>query len=241
MAAADAVVRPAPPPRARRIAIAPGPFRGPRLAATLFVCCAALAAGADAGRADIAECLGREGREAVDRVEACTALIETPGVDPQVAAEAYAERALAHSLRRQYDMSIADYDRAIDLRPNFAMALNNRAWAYFKKGEAIKGLPDAERSLQLDPLSAPSYDTRAHIRQTMGDKAAALSDYNRALRLADPRLVKLYQCGLKNQGLYTGPLDGLRTNELYTAMRACVEAPKCDPLPADEECPDAVS
>ena len=94
--------------------------------------------------------------------------------------QVYAMRALAYSLKGRYSTAIQDYDMAIGIQPDFAMALNNRAWAYFRWGKAAIGLPDVEQSLELSPTSPHTLDTRAHIRQALGDPAGALRDYNKA-------------------------------------------------------------
>src|SRR5690606_17628419 len=79
------------------------------------------------------------------RIRGCTELIERSGVGGQLLSSAYAMRALGYSLMGLYDTAIRDYDEAIRLTPDFAVALNNRAWAYFKSGRPDAGLPDVER------------------------------------------------------------------------------------------------
>ena len=188
---------------------------------------------------DVHEC---DNGDSERRIRACTELIETPGVGIARLATAYASRALAYSLRGEYQTSIRDYDKAIGLIPEYAVALNNRAWAYFKGGRAAQGMPDVERSLQLDPLSSHSLDTRAHINQTMGNGERAMRDYESAMVYGGQRMVTLYQCGLKMHRLYSGPNDGVIRAELISAMKACVAlGAACDPLPPDEECREAVS
>ena len=55
-------------------------------------------------------------------------------------------------------------------------------------------------------------------------------------------MVRLYQCGLQAQRLYTGPTNGIVNPALKEAIKACVKAKtKCDPLPPDEECKIPVS
>jgi tetratricopeptide (TPR) repeat protein len=169
------------------------------------------------------------------RISGCTALIES-GIEGQDLSLALSMRALAFSLKGQYATAIPDYDRAIEITPDFAVALNNRAWAYFRWGKAAEGLPDVEKSIRINPLSPHSFDTRAHIRQTLGQPDAALSDYAQAMRLGGPRMVKMYQCGLAEQGLYKGDMDGVIRSELRIAMETCVQSTTCDPLPADEQC-----
>jgi tetratricopeptide (TPR) repeat protein len=190
-------------------------------------------------RAEVAtECLSEDWNR---RIAGCSAIIENPATQPTERAEAYAMRALALSLKGQYGEAIRDYDRAIAIVPSFAVALNNRAWAYFKWGQGPKGLADVERSLALNPLSEHTWDTRAHIRQVMGNFAGAFADYEQAVNLGGERMVKLYQCGLTAQGLYKGRIDGYYTDEVKTALRTCANSKTCDPLPADEECKDPTS
>ncbi len=176
------------------------------------------------------------------RIKACTELLDTPGLSSTRRATAFANRALAYSLQGEYETAVRDYDEAIRLQPNFAVALNNRAWAYFKWGRAPLGMPDVQRSLQLDPMSPHSLDTRAHIKQWMGDADGALRDYEAAMLFGGPRMVALYQCGLKIHRLYDGPNDGFITPKLRKAMQMCVaQGRSCDPLPPDEECREAIS
>lgn len=170
------------------------------------------------------------------RIAGCTDLLETPGLRADERAMAYAMRALAFSLGSRFAEAIRDYDSAIGLNPDFSIALNNRAWALYKSGRASDGLQDVERALSLSPGSPHALDTRAHIRQEMGNPAAALADYELAMRFGGERMIKLYQCGLQSQGLYSGDIDGLYSRSLRRGLETCVSTRGCDPLPADEEC-----
>lgn len=198
-----------------------------------------IAVAAPAARAESAtDCLSEDWNR---RITGCTVIIESETASPAEKAQAYALRALSLSLKGQYENSIQDYDAAIRIAPDFAVALNNRAWAYFKWGRGRKGLADVEKSLQLNPFSEHTWDTRAHIRQEMGQHAGAFEDYEQAVNLGGERMVKIYQCGLAAAGLYKGRMDGYYTDEVRTALRACAFSRTCDPLPADEECKDPTS
>jgi tetratricopeptide (TPR) repeat protein len=170
------------------------------------------------------------------RIAGCSELIATPGLDSTTLSHAYAMRALGYSLQAQYETAIRDYNTAIRMVPDFAVALNNRAWAYYKWGKSSNGMPDVEQSLRLDPTSYHAYDTRAHIHQSLGDASAAMRDYEKAMALGGQRFVRLYQCGLAMAKLYSGPTDGIYTAEVRRAMLVCVASPLCDPLPPDEDC-----
>lgn len=175
------------------------------------------------------------------RIAGCSVIIENGQAAPALRSQAYAMRALAQSLKGQYEAAIQDYNEAIRLIPDFAVALNNRAWAYFKWGRGAQGLADVERSLQLNPLSEHSWDTRAHIRQVIGNFAGAFTDYERSVDIGGARMIKLYQCGLAEHGLYKGKIDGIYSSEVREALRQCSGRRDCDPLPADEQCRAATS
>ena len=190
-------------------------------------------------RADVAtDCLSEDWER---RISGCSAIIDSPEASAEQKAVAYATRGLALSLKGQFERSIDDYDAAIRIEPNFAVALNNRAWAMHKWGRGAKGLADVEKSLALNPFSEHTWDTRGHIRQSMGQHAAAFTDYDRAANIGGERMVKIYQCGLASAGLYKGRMDGNYTDEVRTALKACANSKTCDPLPADEECKDPTS
>jgi tetratricopeptide (TPR) repeat protein len=175
------------------------------------------------------------------RIRGCTELLGKGNLSVEARSSAYATRALGFSLKRDYGRAIQDYDRSLALTPNFATALNNRAWAYFRWGKAAEGQADVERALELASDMDAAYDTRAHIRQTLGDPDRAYEDYLLSMDYGGERMTLMYQCGLKDHGLYGGPRDGIPNEELKSALKACTLDAKCDPLPSDEFCRPASS
>jgi tetratricopeptide (TPR) repeat protein len=186
----------------------------------------------------VLDCLSEDNER---RISGCSALIATPGLPPEQLSLAYGLRALAYSLKLRYDQALADYDKAIDLNPDFAVALNNRAWLYYKTGRLEDGIADVEHALRLAPASPYALDTRAHIRQLQGATREAVADYESAMRFGGRPVVKMYQCGLRSQGVYSGALDGIYSEAVSSALRSCVSTPHCDPLPDDSECRPTVS
>jgi len=170
------------------------------------------------------------------RILGCSKLIESPLLDDAARSLAFSRRALAFSLKRDYGKALPDYEMALRLDPGSSMAHNNRAWVLWRLGRHEEGLADANRAIALQPESHHAFDTRAHLKQSLGEPRTALEDYEQAMRLGGEKIVKLYQCGLEAQRLYTGPIDGLYTSDVREALKACVEKRDCDPLPADEEC-----
>jgi tetratricopeptide (TPR) repeat protein len=174
-------------------------------------------------------------------VQGCTDLLAQGGLSDGEKATAHSRRALALSLRGRYEESIQDYDRSLELQPNAAVPLNNRAWAYFKWGRPGDGLADVEKSLRLSPFSPHALDTRAHIRQWLGQPGGALQDYEMAMRFGGSRMIRMYQCGLSEAGLYKGELNGEWNEDVSAALAQCVKSTRCDPLPADEQCKPGTS
>ena len=170
------------------------------------------------------------------KIRGCTALLERGTLTPDERARLLADRALALSMKGWYADAIQDYDRSLQLLPNAPIPLNNRAWAYFRWGRPGEGSADVEKSIALDPMSGASYDTRAHIRQALGNPRAAIADYRMAMRFGGERMIKMYQCGLTDHGLYKGPVDGIPNPDLDAALTTCSSDKTCDPLPANEEC-----
>jgi tetratricopeptide (TPR) repeat protein len=204
------------------------------IAGLILMIAAAAASSAD----DTLDCFSSDNER---RIVGCTALIERGDTTTAEMSAIHAMRALAFSLKGDYGTAIKDYDVAIQMQPNFAVALNNRAWAYFRWGKAETGLPDVEKSLKLAPTAAHSLDTRAHIKQVMGEPKLALRDYTQAMYFGGAEMIKLYQCGLTEAGLYQSEVDGIWRRELQDALAKCVHDKACDPLPSNEQCRAATS
>ena len=60
-----------------------------------------------------------------------------------------------------YDRAIEDYDAAIKIKPDYALAFDSRALAYWLLGDQDKARQDLDRARQIDP-SFPSWQDRFH-------------------------------------------------------------------------------
>src|SRR4030095_7966348 len=63
---------------------------------------------------------------------------------------AYYNRGLAHYLKGEYDLAIADYDQAVTVKPD-AEAFIGRGLAYFHKDEFNLANADFTRAIELKP------------------------------------------------------------------------------------------
>ncbi len=85
----------------------------------------------------------------------------------------------------KYDDAIADYDKAIALDPNVAIAYTNRGLAYGRKGAFDRAIADYTKAIALDPNFADAYTNRGVACYMRGDKEQAIADFRKALEI-DP-------------------------------------------------------
>ena len=76
----------------------------------------------------------------------------------EVAAAAEGHYVQAHNLHKEgrYDEAIEEYNKAIELNPNYAIAYARRGQAYFKLEKFDLAIPDLAKALELDPNLAKS-------------------------------------------------------------------------------------
>ena len=107
--------------------------------------------------------------------------------------EAYQESAAAlrfyrgntyHFLRKS-DLAMADYDKAIELKPDLAEAYNNRGTAYHYKGNYDLDIADCDKAIELRPDYAEAYVSRGNAYGRKGEYDLAIADYDKAIKLRE--------------------------------------------------------
>ena len=99
-------------------------------------------------------------------------------------AEYYNNRGWTYFTQGQYDLAIADFNRAIQLDPNYAVAYNNRGVVYSMDDYDL-AMADYTQAIQLDPNYAQAYANRGYGYSTIADYVHARADWEQALKL-DP-------------------------------------------------------
>jgi len=64
---------------------------------------------------------------------------------------AYYGRGTACTYRGEYDRAIDDYTKALEIKPQFAMAYGGRGRAYFEQEKWAEARSDLEKAVELDP------------------------------------------------------------------------------------------
>jgi tetratricopeptide (TPR) repeat protein len=108
--------------------------------------------------------------------------VATPGSPAD--AEFYLRRGEDFSSVHDYDRAIADYTTAIQLRPDYAEAYNDRSFAYYLKGDAERAIADYTRAIELRPNYPMAYNSRGVAYMAHGYGAAkSVPDFDRAIAL----------------------------------------------------------
>ena len=129
-------------------------------------------------------CNGRDRSSPDPQIRGCSEVIKANASgNVKVLAIAYNNRGNAYTSQGQYDLAMEDYDKSINLDPNYAHPLNNRGVLHKRKGELDLAMKDFEAAINLDPNYADPFLNRAELREKQGDLAAALKDFDEAIRL----------------------------------------------------------
>ncbi|MDR1587270.1 MAG: tetratricopeptide repeat protein [Treponema sp.] len=83
----------------------------------------------------------------------------------------------------EYDRAIAEYDKSLNLKADYAEAYIGRGNAYRKKGDSGRAIDDYSRALRFKPDLPELYNYRGYAYAEHGDAAKAIEDYSRALQL----------------------------------------------------------
>ena len=89
----------------------------------------------------------------------------------------YTNRAHLHWLEGRQKEASADVGRALQLKPDFALALHVRARIRTDQGDLDGALGDLDRAIALEPKMMPAYMARAAVNLQAGRLPESLGDY----------------------------------------------------------------
>lgn len=148
----------------------------------------------DCKRVDAPKCCGAAYSSAAERaIAACSQIISSGSQGKVQLAEAYLSRGNAHVDKAntsqaaqlpEFELAIADYNEAIRLNSNHAIAFNNRGAMYAAKREYDRAIADYSEAIRLDPNYALALRNRAFSYSRKADYDAALADYSEVIRLS---------------------------------------------------------
>jgi tetratricopeptide (TPR) repeat protein len=136
-------------------------------------------------RLDINSKLWRQIEPYFDRVP------EFEGGSAPDTAEAYFIRGDGRRGKGNRKGAIEDFDRAIQIDPEYAAAYNSRGISRDAGGDLDGAIADYDRAIEIDPRYADAYLNRGRARTAKGDLAGAIADCDRAIEI-DPRDIYAY-------------------------------------------------
>ncbi len=109
---------------------------------------------------------------------------------PQVAV-AYNNRGNYYRDKGQQDKALAEYTKALEVRPNYDLAFNNRGNVYFGQNQNDLALADYNKTLQLNPNNEKALNNRGAVYYRKQQYGPAIADFNEAIRI-DPLYTDAY-------------------------------------------------
>lgn len=145
-----------------------------------------------------------------------------PAFPPVVATPAppdhafYMKRADGLLAKGELDNAVADYGKAIEMKPTDEWGYFNRGGVHFTKKDYASSAADFSKVIEINPQSAAAFVNRGKAREGMGDTAKAMADYKKASEL-------------------DGNNDAAKFNmqRLQADLTAKANPPKVDPPKAD--------
>jgi tetratricopeptide (TPR) repeat protein len=90
-----------------------------------------------------------------------------------------------------YCIAIPDFDKAIELNPDFADAYFNRGCAKGSLEQIADALADFDAAIHLNPDYVDAYCTRALVKSALGCTREAMQDLQTALKFAEQTVVHI--------------------------------------------------
>ncbi len=82
---------------------------------------------------------------------------------------------VAYEQKKDFDKAIAEYSKALEINPQYALAYNNRGYTYYLMKEYDKAIVDLSKAIEIDPQFLRPYHNRreAYLAVSKSDLADA--------------------------------------------------------------------
>ncbi|WP_293052536.1 tetratricopeptide repeat protein [Paludibacter sp.] len=106
-------------------------------------------------------------------------------------ARLYNSRGMAFDDWNDYDQAIADYNKAIEIDPEFSSAYYNRGNLWYNKGDYDKAIADYSKAIEIKPNHVNAYNNRGNSWNNKGIYDKAIIDHSQVIKL-NPSYVSAY-------------------------------------------------
>ncbi len=83
----------------------------------------------------------------------------------------------------QHERAIEDYDKAIEINPEYAAAYYNRGNSYGDLGQHERAIEDYDKAIEINPEYAAAYSNRGNSYGDLGQHERAIEDYDKAIEI----------------------------------------------------------
>ena len=113
----------------------------------------------------------------------------------QSSAEEYFEKDNTALVNELPDEAIANYTKAIELKPDYGEAYTNRGAAYLLKKLYDKAITDSSKAIELNPTNDSAYQNRGRAYRGKGLYKQAMADFQEAPAVdpTNPETLKLLE------------------------------------------------
>jgi tetratricopeptide (TPR) repeat protein len=117
-------------------------------------------------------------------------------------------RGMARETRENFEQAKADYNKAININPEYANAYNNRGNIKSKQADYKGAIKDYNRAIELNSKFVEAYCNRGIAKENLGDHSVALEDFNTAIELNSDYIDGYLRRGMLKQDLgdYAGAI-----------------------------------
>ena len=116
-------------------------------------------------------------------------------------------------------MAIADYDRVIALKPDYADAYNNRGIVYRVERNPDRAIQDFDQAIKLKPRGATFYVNRGLAYRDKGEHRRSTADYDQAIALQPDFACSTTIVVMRMRCLAMRREPGRTTNGLFSLIR----------------------
>jgi len=97
---------------------------------------------------------------------------------------------------KKFDDAILLYQKAIEIKPDYAKAYYNLAGTFQELGQLDESVKSYKKSLEIEPNYAESYNNLGNVYRELGELEDAVSSYQRAIILNSNYVEAIYSLGI---------------------------------------------